>query len=155
MEVTIRPLKVEDAYISVKWRNDSDVFKYTGNTYGHEITIESELKWINKVIAKNNDYRCAILVDGMYVGSVYLTDIDGEKATYHIFIGDKNYWGKGVAKIASEQIIDYAFTDLHLRRVELKVNEKNIRAIKLYKSLDFKENSRVDGWINMVNIRET
>ena len=30
MYVTIRPLQVEDAYTSVKWRNDTDVFKYTG-----------------------------------------------------------------------------------------------------------------------------
>lgn len=46
MEVSIRPLMMEDAYTSVKWRNDSEVFKYTGNTYNHEITIQDELSWI-------------------------------------------------------------------------------------------------------------
>ena len=33
MKVTIRPLVESDAYTSVKWRNDPEVFKYTGNTY--------------------------------------------------------------------------------------------------------------------------
>ena len=100
MEVAIRPLREEDAYTSVKWRNDSEVFKFTGNTYKNEIKIENELEWIPKVVANPNDYRCAILADGVYVGNIYLTDIDGKAANYHIFIGNKEYWGKGVAKKA-------------------------------------------------------
>ena len=43
MEVKIRPLQICDAYTSVKWRNDSEVFKYTGNVYHNEINIENEL----------------------------------------------------------------------------------------------------------------
>lgn len=74
------------------------MFKFTGNTYRHEITIDNELEWIRKVIANTNDYRCAILVEEVYVGNIYLTDIQEGKAHYHIFIGNKNYWGKGVAK---------------------------------------------------------
>ena len=101
MNVTIRPLVEEDAYTSVKWRNDPEVFKFTGNTYKTKITIDNELEWIRKVIANTNDYRCAILVDEVYVGNIYLTDIQEGKAHYHIFIGNKNYWGKGVAKKAS------------------------------------------------------
>ena len=42
MNVSIRPLQIEDAHTSVMWRNDPDVFKYTRNTYNHIITIESE-----------------------------------------------------------------------------------------------------------------
>ncbi len=30
MQVVIRPLQESDAYISYKWRNDSEVFRYTG-----------------------------------------------------------------------------------------------------------------------------
>lgn len=89
-------------------------------------------------------------MNDIYVGNIYLTDIDGEKATYHIFIGDKNYWGKGVAKEASIQILGYAFKTLCLRYVELKVNELNFRAIQLYRSLGFEETSKANGWIHMV-----
>lgn len=109
-----------------------------------------EEEWIDKVIAKKDDYRCAILVNNVYVGNIYLTDIDKEKATYHIFIGDRSYWGKGVAKEASKQILVYAFDVLNLQYVELKVNALNIRAIQLYRSLGFEETSKADGWIRMV-----
>lgn len=149
MQVTIRPLKEEDAYTSVKWRNDPEVFKYTGNTYAHEITIESELAWIRKVIANPNDYRCAIIVDGIYVGNIYLTDINGQSAHYHIFIGDKSYWGKGVANQASILILEYAFKQINLQYVLLKVNKLNFAAIQLYKRLGFIEVESEELWITM------
>lgn len=139
MDVRIRPLKEEDAYTSVKWRNDKDVFKYTGNTYDHEITLDSELEWIRRVIAKEDDYRCAILADDVYVGNIYLTDITKKSAAYHIFIGNKEYWGKGIAKTASELILDYAFIVLSLETVQLKVHKENKTALSLYHKLGFQE----------------
>ncbi len=138
MEVSIRPLKIEDAYTSVKWRNDPEVFKYTGNTYDQQITIESELNWIKRVINNIDEYRCAIIVDGEYVGNIYLTNIKQGEAEYHIFIGDKNYWGKGVASAATRLILEYGFTKIGLTRINLNVNRSNISALNLYKNIGFK-----------------
>ena len=84
--VIIRPLRIEDAKTSYKWRNDKEVFKYTGNSYNKYIPYETELEWIQRVIKNSNEYRCAILVDDVYVGNIYLIDINGESAEYHIFI---------------------------------------------------------------------
>ena len=150
MEIKIRPLVEEDAYTSVKWRNDPDVFKYTGNTYDHEITIESELDWIRRVMNNPNDYRCAIIADNTYVGNIYLTEIDGVSAYYHIFIGNKDYWGRGVAKEASKQIIDYAFGSLGLKRIILRVRKDNVRAIRLYHSLGFSITENDSKWNTMI-----
>lgn len=150
MEIKIRPLVEDDAYTSVRWRNDPEVFKYTGNTYDHEITLESELNWIKRVIANPHDYRCAILVDGQYVGNIYLTDIDNGHADYHIFLGNKSFWGKGVAKEASKQIINYAFAILRLNEIRLKVKKQNLRAFQLYKSLGFSLRSSNGEWNEMI-----
>ena len=150
MEVHIRPLQPEDAYTSVKWRNDPEVFKYTGNTYDHVITIESEMDWIQKVIAKKSDYRCAIIADGQYVGNIYLTDIKDGNANYHIFIGEKKMWGKGVARKASEAIIKHGIEILELSKIYLKVRPQNERAVRLYTSLGFKEYDRDNKFISML-----
>ena len=144
MNVRIRPLKEQDAYTSVKWRNDPEVFKFTGNIYNHEITIDNELEWIRKVTANPTDYRCAILVDEVYVGNIYLTDIKEGTAHFHIFIGDKSYWGKGVAKKASLLILDYAVKVLKLKEIFLRVRKENTSAYNLYLRLGFK-NVMVDG----------
>ncbi len=149
MQVRIRPLQEQDAYTSVKWRNDPEVFKFTGNTYDHEIKIDTELEWIRRVINNPNEYRCAILVDERYVGNIYLTDINDGCATYHIFIGDKDYWGKGVAKMASRLIIEYGFGELHLNNITLRVKKENISAYLLYKALGFRELESDGEWIVM------
>ena len=150
MEVEIRPLEIKDAYTSVRWRNDPEVFKYTGNTYDHEITLQDELSWIKRVYQKGDEYRCAILADGQYVGNIYLTGINNGTAVYHIFLGEKNVWGKGVAKQASWLILKQAFDDLGLESVELHVRLKNERAMKLYQKLGFREVSRDGEWMHMI-----
>lgn len=139
MNIRIRPLIENDAYTSVKWRNDREVFRYTGNTYNNIISLESELEWIRRVIKNSDEYRCAILVDDIYVGNIYLTDITNESAFYHIFIGDKSFWGKGCAYMASKLILDYAFKKLLLSKVYLNVKSENLKAIKLYNRLGFKK----------------
>lgn len=149
MEIKIRPLVEEDAYTSVKWRNDPEVFKYTGNTYDHIITTESELNWIRKVMSNPKEHRCAIIADGKYVGNIYLTDIYNGCANYHIFIGDKNSWGKGIAKEASKQIIRYGFENLELNEIRLRVKIQNTRAVQLYNSLGFSLSASDGEWFEM------
>ena len=149
MNVEIRPLQEQDAYTSVKWRNDSEVFKFTGNTYKNEITLETELNWIRKVITNENEYRCAILADDVYVGNIYLTDITDTSAHYHIFIGNKEYWGKGVAKEASKLILQYAFQILKLKNVLLRVKKQNTAAYRLYCKLGFVAENDDGEWVEM------
>lgn len=153
MEVTIRPLQEQDAYTSVKWRNDPEVFKYTGNTYSNEITIESELSWIRNVIANNEagtEYRCAIEADGVYVGNIYLTHLTTGIGHYHIFIGNKDYWGKGVAKKASLLILSDGINELGLQGIELSVRPENATALNLYLKLGFVETGRTEKYIKML-----
>lgn len=155
MNVHIRPLEERDAYVSVNWRNDPEVFKYTGNTYNQIITLESELQWIRKVINNADEKRFAILVDEKYIGNIYLTNINNGRARYHIFIGNKDFWGKGVAKKASLQIIKFGFEKLGLNEIELKVKPSNERALRLYYSLGFEEIEKDNNFITMIKKNST
>ena len=78
--------------------------------------------------------------EGIHVGSVSLegVSLDHHRATFGIFIGDKNYWNQGMGSEAARLIIDYGFKKLKLHRIELGVLEYNPRAIKVYKRLGFK-----------------
>jgi len=134
MDIYIRPLKEEDALISYKWRNDPDIWQFTEKKPDKYITPEIELNWIRQVLQKNNEKRFAICIKetNEYIGNTQLTSITNDSAEFHIFIGEKKYWGMGIAKKALQLIIQYAFEELKLKYIYLKVNKNNIRAIKVY-----------------------
>lgn len=139
MNVRIRPLEEQDAYTSVEWRNDPEIWGFTKFSANREITISDELAWIRGVMADESSRRFAILADESYIGNIYLTDIKDGTGEYHIFIGDKDYWGKGIARKASQLIIDYGRNVLHLSSIELGAKEANRGAYHLYETLGFKK----------------
>ena len=147
--VYIRPLRREDALTSYKWRNDPDIWLYTGRRPDRTITSEIELEWIDRVLKDPSSRRFAIcLKDGdVYIGNVQLTDIKEGKAEFHIFIGAKEYWGKGFATEATKLIIDYAKNELRLNGLYLWVNPQNKSAVKVYSKCGFKP---VDESINRI-----
>lgn len=149
MKIKIRPLEEKDAYTSVKWRNMPEIWTYTAFKADEEVTLHDELNWVRRVTADLSGRRFAIIVDGVYVGNIYLTNIERGKGEYHIFIGEKGYWGRGVGKEATRQIIDYAREVLKLTRIELGVKGENLAALKLYRSLGFKPYSKEGDFVRM------
>jgi diamine N-acetyltransferase len=150
VEVRIRPLQEEDARTSVIWRNIPEVWKMTGSSPDRVITDQDELNWIKKAINEKTSRRCAIIADGVYVGNIYLTDIRNKTAELHIFIGNKEYWGKGIAKEATRQIIDYAINTLRLDSVHLEVRKENVAARKVYEKIGFEEKGTNEEFIIML-----
>ena len=148
-KVLIRPLEIEDASVSWKWRNDPEVWCFTGSRPDIEITHEIELDWIKKVLKEETSKRFAILVDETYVGNIQLTDIHEKSAEYHIFIGEKSYWRKGISTIATYEILHYAKEELRLQNIYLSVREDNIHAVKSYIKSSFTKISEENGWIKM------
>ncbi len=73
------------------------------------------------------------------IGITSLIHIDSynRNAECIIDIGNKGYWGQGYGKEAFILLLDYAFLELNLHRLSLRVFSFNDRAIKLYKSLGF------------------
>ena len=140
MEVIIRDLQPNDAKISYKWRNDPEVWKQTGRKWNNLVTEEIEEQWIRAVIKKPNEKRFAICVgkDLKYIGNVQLTGITKIEGTFHIFIGDKEFWGKGIGTKATQLILSFAKRELSLHRVNLFVKKGNIAAIKVYEKVGFK-----------------
>jgi len=59
-------------------------------------------------------------------------------------IGNKNYWGKGYGYDTFKAIINYCFTSLKLKKVQLGVNYENKRAIRLYEKLNFEKYDFID-----------
>ncbi len=142
MDVKLEKLNLHHAEISYVWRNNPKIWEYTVNRPDIFITLKSERKWLRKVLSNSNEERFAITVKGKYIGNSYLTNIHDRSGTFHIFIGETDYWGKGIAKKATILLLKFAFVKLTLKKVNLRVRKNHSRAIGLYHKLGFKEVSR-------------
>jgi len=149
MPVSIRPLVEADAATSVGWRNDPSIWRLTASSPTREITLADEVDWVRAVTSRADERRYAIESDGVYVGNIYLTGIADDSAEYHVFIGDRRYLGRGIARAASQLLLGVAREELHLRSVRLSVKAHNERAVKLYGGLGFVPVDTHDGTIEM------
>jgi RimJ/RimL family protein N-acetyltransferase len=156
MIVKIRPLVITDAEISYRWRNNHEVWKFTGSKPSIEITPDIEKQWIYNVLQRLSERRFAICVGEKmeYVGNVQLTDIFDNRAQFHIFIGETKYYGQGVATQATRQILEYGFAILKLHEVYLHVSENNLAAIKVYENCGFKAIEKTGSQILMKIVNE-
>jgi len=137
MKIEFRPLVAGDADRAVHWRNDPLVWTYTTAVNRKPVAVETERAWIERVATDPTSYRRAIIVEGTYVGNVYLTDIRNGTAQFHIFIGDRQVWGQGIGRRATAAILDLAWHQLSLERVYLLVHHDNAAAMALYRGLGF------------------
>lgn len=136
--ILIRPLKEDDAKISFRWRNDQDIWQYTGHKPDKYITQEIELEWIRRVLREDDSFRFAILADSVYIGNIQITEIvPGKDGEFHIFIGEKSYWNKGIARNATFQLLMIAKEKLGLKSLYLFVKPENLAAVNLYEKCGF------------------
>ena len=78
--------------------------------------------------------------DLQHIGNVKLEPITKNvAATLGILVGDESWRSKGVGFEVLSAVLDFAFNDLALRKVELGVEDKNEIGIKLYYKLGFLE----------------
>jgi diamine N-acetyltransferase len=156
--VYLRPLQVEDAQISYKWRNNPEIWKQTGSKPDKYITPEMEAEWITNVLQRENEKRFAICLkeNNQYIGNIFFTDITKTDAHIHIFIGESALWGKKIAFEAICQIGIYGFQQLQLQTIYALVTEENMAsnalaqnfgAAQLQEYFDEAENRTIRKWV--------
>jgi RimJ/RimL family protein N-acetyltransferase len=145
--VRLRPLRDGDQRISVHWRNDPAIRDYILG-YRLPVTETMEAEWVNAVIQDRGRTRIVLGIedksDGALVGYVYLNGIDGfaRLAEFGLLIGERSRQGRGLARESLELMARYAFRDLGLSRLWLRVGAFNERALRLYRSFGFIEEGR-------------
>ncbi len=86
-------------------------------------------------------------MDEKPVGIIGLLNIDARngKAEYYITLGERGYLGRGVARKASELLLEYAFHELNLNRVYLFTEVENLAAQRLFERLGFRKEGLLRG----------
>ncbi|MFT7288475.1 MAG: diamine N-acetyltransferase [Halieaceae bacterium] len=138
-EIYLRRLRVDDAFTSWRWRNDRRVWRYTGSKPDREITLEVEAAWLAGVLEDTQSIRYAICLreKDTYIGNVQLTSVTEHTAEFHIFIGEPEYWNKGIGGKATASLLEIARDELALQQIFLTVDKRNKAAVEIYRKQGF------------------
>jgi RimJ/RimL family protein N-acetyltransferase len=110
------------------WLNDPEIKKLTNTPV---LTKDSQLRWYESLKEKE-DYRIwGISLNNRPIGACGLKKITDNDAEYWGYIGEKEFWGKGIGKVIMNLMEEEA-AKLYLSSVWLQVLKVNERAIKLY-----------------------
>lgn len=123
----------------VKWLCNPKVNRFIGDEIGQPTTLKKEQEWFNNYLKDENKKFFTICDDTKPIGFMGFSHIRKQNKNADIFIaiGEDDYRGKGVGKIAMRWLIEYGFNKLHLHKINLGVIKENTPAVKLYKSMGF------------------
>lgn len=125
----------------VAWLNDPEVYRYLES--GGDYNLESLRSYIQHVVdADIYMWGIHLKSNGLHIGNIKIDPIDQieKSGEYGIMMGEREQWGKGYAREASETVIDHCFADGPLlKKITLGVLTENVRAVDLYRSMGFGE----------------
>lgn len=141
-KVKLRAYKKEDIPLACEYMNDSETKKLLVNNIPFPMSLEQEEKWFEGLAGLKDTYNFAIeaLEEGKYIGGCGINSINwlSRIVTVGIFIGDKNYWGKGYGTDAMKVLLRFIFEQMNMNKVKLNVFGFNQRAKRSYEKCGFK-----------------
>ena len=143
MAVDVRPLSLDDVSDTyINWLNDAEVCAFNSH-HIYPYTRELAIEYVTRVRSQKQDLVLAILAKdtGTHIGNISLQNIHpiNQSAEYAIILGDKAYWGKGIAKEASQLILKHGFEEMNLHRIYCGTSARNEPMQKLAAALGFKQ----------------
>ena len=132
----LTPNDVAESYVD--WLNDYEVTKFTEQRY-FKHTLESTMNFVSQKFDSKNDLLFGIFCDEKHIGNIKLGSIKfvhmSAKVSY--FIGEKRFWGKGIASKCVRTIVKLAISDLGLKKINAGYYENNISSEKVLKKCGF------------------
>jgi UDP-4-amino-4,6-dideoxy-N-acetyl-beta-L-altrosamine N-acetyltransferase len=137
-------LSYKEKLMILKWRNHPEISQFMINK---KVELNEHLNFIDSL--KENKTKKYFLVDD--IGVIDFNNITDEKADIGLY---KNPSKQKVGSKLMNELINYGFNELKLKKLILYVYENNEKAINLYQKFNFKEVDKKDNLIKMELINE-
>lgn len=113
---------------SWEWLNDKEIKDITMTP---DFTKEQQEKFFNSLPGRTDYLIKGILYDSVPVGACGMKNITEKDAEVWTYLGEKEFWGKGIGKEITKFLIQWA-KDKGLESIYWKTYEWNERAKSLY-----------------------
>lgn len=120
---------------SWQWLKDPELKELTLTP---DFTKQDQLNFYNSLPNRKNYWIRGIEENEKPIGAMGLKNITPNQAEYWGYIGEKEYWGRGIGPFMLEEAVKKA-TELGLQSLYLQVSAHNSRAKKLYEKKGFQK----------------
>jgi diamine N-acetyltransferase len=153
-KVRLRPIERDDLPRFVEWFSDPQVRRHL--TIYQPLSLAQEERWFENLLERLERQQAVVLAvetaEGIHIGNIGLHDINWKDRTAElgIAIGEKAYWNQGYGTNAIHTLLGFAFREMNLHRISLRVDADNDRGIRCYEKAGF----RREGILRQVVFRE-
>lgn len=135
--IVLRPLRISDATVLVKYVNDPELTKYL--TMTPPLSLMQEEDYVKRTIQgwkSGSDLDWAITLDGKLIGVVVLHHVDKKDMNTELGIWIvREYQGKGIGYESAKLAINFAFSRLRMNRIYYYLMASNVMSKKLIEKL--------------------
>ncbi|MFE7313616.1 GNAT family N-acetyltransferase [Streptomyces sp. NPDC057555] len=144
--VKLRPLEPSEADALWRWHNDPEVMRWMEDGYTEPLAVARK-RLAERPGNSYGDvlYGIEVLADAKLVGLVRLRDTEPETGCswLDVYLGEKEYWGRGYATDALRAMCRYGFEKMRLHKISLHVVTENHAAHHIYRKIGFVEEGRL------------
>jgi len=142
-KVALGPHRRDLLPLYTRWLNDFEVVRNLAMGM-HPMTLDAEGEWYERAKMDPHTFLIYAREPLRPIGGTGLHEVNHKHRTaeFGIFLGEKDFWGKGYGTEATRLMLDYAFTGLGLHNVLLRVYSYNVRAQRAYSRAGFREFGR-------------
>ncbi|HEY7599355.1 MAG TPA: GNAT family protein [Candidatus Limnocylindrales bacterium] len=144
--VLLRRPQPDDLPAVRRWYSDAEIARLTRYQTRSMSEPEIDMFFRGRLLAPDAlAYTIAELPTERQVGFTTFSGLDPDNGsvTYHVTIGERDAWGRGLGTETTELMLDHAFARLGLHRVGLTVFAFNERAIRAYEKAGFRVEGRL------------
>ena len=118
---------------SWEWLNDPEIQLLTLTP---PFTKQDQVNFYDSLPNKKDYWIKGNMENGHPIGAMGLKHITSNEAEYWGYIGERDYWGKGIGSFMLKEATTKA-KEFGLQKIYLKVGKQNTRAKQLYSRLGF------------------
>lgn len=146
-KVLLRAVEFEDSNQLHIWANDPEI-QYLLGGWHFPTNMNDQKKWFDNLSCNSNNQRFIVLnEDKIKIGMANLLNINFKDGNAeHGLLIDKNFQGKGYGTEIVKAIMNYAFKELRLNRLETTIIENNIVSAGLFVKLGWKHEGTLRNW---------
>lgn len=149
MKIALRPYRTDDAEELAKKANNPKIARYLTDGFPHPYTLEHARSFISKSKSNHPVQVFAITYNDELIGGIGIhpqTDIMKLNAELGYWIAE-DFWGKGIATFAIQQMVEYAFNNFDISRIYARPFGSNKTSAHILEKCGFTLEAKIENCI--------